>query len=289
VRKIKKAIIITAGFGTRFLPISKTIQKEMLPIIDKPIIDYIVDDCVRAGIEEIILVINEHNYQVMHYFQNNPRLYKYLEKMGKTQQYDKVANIHSKAKFVFVKQKDKDQYGTAVPVKLAQKHVEKEDAFLVLSGDDFIYHNNGKNEIKTMIDLYEKNKCQGVITCIEKQESELHRYGIAKVKKDKDVWVLTNLVEKPAPGSAPSNLANISKYIFTPEIFKIIDKQELNPQSGELYVTDSILTMAKSKRVLVHIAQGEYLDGGNPASWLKANLTVAKNRPEIWEKLGVRM
>ena len=280
--KIRKAVITCAGFGTRFLPVSKTIQKEMLPIIDRPLIDYVVDDCIKAGIEEIIFVINEHNYQVLHYYRENKRLYEYLKKMGKLDRYEILKDIHNKAQFHFVKQSDEDQYGTAIPVLLAKEHIKNEEAFLVLMGDDFIYNADGSSEAKRMIETFQNSGARGLVTCIEKPEELLHKYGIAELKEENGHAYLKNLVEKPDPGTAPSNLANISKYIMTPEILEIIERQEVNPQSGELYITDSISTLAENEKVVVHKPSGEYLDGGYPLGWLLTNLTVAKNDPEIW-------
>ncbi len=282
---IKKAIITCAGFGTRFLPISKTIQKEMLPILNRPIIDYIVGDCIQAGIDEIIFVINEHNYQVLHYYRENQRLYHYLKKMDKVELYAQVEHLHQQAQFHFVKQKDSDPYGTAVPVQLAQKYIQPGEAFLVFMGDDFIFSNNGKSEAAKMIKLFNDSQAKALATCIQQPTPQLHRYGIAQIKKTSGFSYLTNLVEKPDPGTAPSNLANISKYILTSDVFEIIAQQKPNSQSGELYITDTISTIAQHSPVVIHQPQGVYLDGGNVASWLKANLTVAKNDKKLYQEL----
>ena len=282
---IKKAVITTAGFGTRFLPISKTIQKEMLPILDKPTVDYAVQDLVKAGIEEIIFVINEHNIQIKHYYSENKRLYEYLKKMDKLDAYEEVAHLHTQAKFSFVKQPDKGLYGTAVPVKLCEDLLKDEEAFLVFMGDDFIYHSNGESEAVKMIELYERSKVGGVATFIEKEADELHKYGIAEIQEQDGAKYLLRLIEKPAPGTAPSNLANISKYLLTPEVFEIIRNQEVNPQSGELYITDTVEELAKRSEVAIHIPQGEYLDGGDVKSWLRANIRVAMDNPELKQEI----
>ena len=278
---IKKAIITTAGFGTRFLPISKTIQKEMLPILGRPFVDYVVEDLVKAGIEEIIFVINEHNFQIQHYYSENLRLYEYLKKMNKVSAYEQVAHIHTQAKFTFIVQPDEGKYGTAVPVKLCEDVLKDEDAFLVFMGDDFIYTNNGNSQAAKMIKLFEKNKIGGVATFIKKPDSELHKYGIAEIEEKNGTKFLKKLVEKPSSDTAPSNLANISKYIMTPEVFEIIKTQKINPESGELYITDTIEELARRSGVAIYIPQGEYLDGGNVKSWLKANLKVAMNDEEM--------
>lgn len=283
--KIKKALITSAGFGTRFLPITKTIQKEMLPILNRPLVDYVVDDCIKAGISEIVFVISEHNIQLKHYYQENKRLYDYLKRMNKLDRYDEVKQIHSQAAFTFVKQKDSDQYGTATPVKLAKEHLKDEDAFLVFMGDDFIFNTDGHSEAKRMIDTFISTKASGLATCIQRPQNLLHKYGIAEVKESKGYKFLANLIEKPEPGTAPSNLANISKYIFTPEVFDIIDKQTVDSQSGELYITDSISQLAQQKPVVIHQPSGEYLDGGYVMGWLKANLVIAQSHPEFAKEL----
>lgn len=283
--KIKKAIITCAGFGTRFLPITKTIQKEMLPILDRPLIDYVVEDCVRAGIEEIVFVVNEHNYQIMHYYRENARLYEYLKKFNKIHLYEQIAHLHEQASFHFVKQKDSDPYGTAVPVLLAKDYVKDEEAFLVLMGDDFIYHSAGKSFVRDMIDVYEKSGAKALLTCVEKPDDILNKYGVVKSSQKENFQFLDGIVEKPALGSAPSNLVNISKYIFSQEIWSILHQQSINPQSGEFYITDSLQTLVKTEPVIVHTPQGVYLDGGYPLGWLLANLTVARDNSELWSEI----
>lgn len=283
--KIKKAVITTAGFGTRFLPISKTIQKEMLPILNRPLVDYVVEDCIKAGIEEIIFVISNHNRQIPHYYSENKRLYQYLKKAGKSDKYEQVKDLHSRAKFSFVKQSEQDQYGTAVPVMLVENMLKNEDAFLVFMGDDFIYKGNGSSEASTMIELFEKSNAEALATFIERPDNLLHRYGIAQTEEKNGFTYLKHIIEKPAPGTAPSNLANISKYIFTPSVFDLIKNQKLDAKSGELYITDTMQTIAEQSSLVIHTTKGEYLDGGDVLSWLKANLRVAKDNPELKKAL----
>lgn len=283
---ITKAVVTTAGLGTRFLPISKSIQKEMLPVLNRPLVDYVVSDLVKAKIKEIIFVINEHNFQVKHYYSKNPRLEQYLADKGKSKLYEQVADIHRQVKFTFVEQPDGVEYGTAVPVKLCRQLLQDEEAFLVFMGDDFIYNSNGKSEATQMIKLFEKNSVGGVATFIERPQDELHKYGIAEVTKKDGVTYLQKLVEKPQPGTAPSNLSNISKYLLTPEVFEIIEQQDVNSQTGELYITDTVKQLAQQSGVAIYTPQGEYLDGGQVSSWLKANLRVAMDDPELKKELG---
>ena len=283
--KIRKAVITSAGFGTRFLPISKTIQKEMLPILNRPLIDYVVEDCVKAGITDIVFVVSEHNYQVLHYYRENQRLYQYLKANHKLELYDSIKDLHKKANFHFIKQSDADDYGTAVPVQLAKEYLKDEEAFLVLMGDDFIYQHNGDSEVAAMIQTYEQSGATALVSCIERAENVLHRYGVAKFSEENNFRYLQALVEKPKPGTAPSNLANISKYILPQSVFDLISVQQANPASGELYITDTISQLALTEKVVIHQPQGEYLDGGYPLGWLIANLTVAKDHPKLWEEV----
>lgn len=282
---IKKAVIASAGFGTRFLPITKTIQKEMLPILNRPLVDYVVEDCIKAGITEIIFVISEHNTQLVHFYRENDRLYEYLRRMNKLDMYDAVKHLHEQAQYTFVRQPDSATYGTATPVKLVREHLQNEEAFLVFMGDDFVFNADGSSEAGRMIETFTNSGARGLAACIARPENLLHKYGIAEIRQENGFTYLTNLIEKPAPGTAPSNLANISKYIFTPEIFDIIDNQAVNSTSGELFITDSIMELARRSPVAIHQPVGEYLDGGYVMGWLKANLSIAKSRPELAPEL----
>lgn len=283
--KIKKALIAAAGFGTRFLPFTKTIQKEMIPVLNKPVVDYLVDDLVKAGITEIVFVISEHNKQILHYFRENNRLKSYLEKMNKAHLYDEVKRLHEKAEFYFVKQADSDPYGSATPVKLAKEHLKDEESFVVLMGDDIPYNADGTSEVSLMINHLNITGANALATFTKQPKELLHRYGIAKVFEKNGYQYLKKLIEKPDPGTAPTNLANISKYILTPKVFDLIEKQEIDKKSGELYITDTVTMLAQEEDVAVYTPKGTYLDCGYPLGWLKANLTMAKNKPELRDEL----
>lgn len=278
--KIEKALIAAAGFGTRFLPITKTIQKEMLPVLDRPTVDYLVEDLIKAGVEEIIFVISEHNKQLIHYYRKNQRLFDYLKARGKQDLYTQMSKLHQKAKFSFIKQADSEVYGTATPLKLAQTQLEKEPAFFVFMGDDFLFDPDEESESSKMKEIFCQSQAQGLVTCIQKPASELGRYGVVKIKKANGFSYLDSIIEKPKLGQAPSNLVNISKYILTPAIFEIIKNQKPNAQNGELYITDSVASLAKISPVVIFAPKGKYLDCGYPMGWLEANLTVAFNHPQ---------
>lgn len=279
--EIRKAIITAGGYGSRFLPITKSIQKEMLPIMSKPVISYLVDDLAKAGIAEIIFVVNEKAQQLKDYYSSDSEMMKYLKRNGKTEEYEKMASISHNIKFSYVQEQPSDPYGTAIPVLIAKEHVQNEDAFFVYMGDDFIFNADGSNESAKMLELMDSAQADGVITAIEQPEADLHKYGVLQTKEERGFRYLEDIVEKPEPGQAPSNLANNSKYILNPKVIEIIEKQNPDPRHGEYMVTDSIAELAKTDNIAVHIPNGQYLDAGNPKGWLKANLTIAMQDEEM--------
>lgn len=286
--QIRSALVTAAGFGTRCLPITKTIQKEMLPILNRPLIDYVVDDLIKAGVERIIMVISEHNSQVLHFYRENPRLVEYLQDHHKTELYQQIDQLHQKAEFIFIRQPDEGLYGTAVPVKLAEQYLKEDEAFFVFMGDDFLFGQNQTSQSKQMLELYQNSGAQGLMTCITKPTKQLDRYGVVKFKPatTKSTYnFLDTIIEKPKFDQAPSNLVNVSKYIMTPAIFELLQKQSINSESGELYITDTLVKWAKTEPIVIYQPQSEYLDGGNPEEWLRANITVAKTDPNLRKKM----
>lgn len=283
--KIKKALITAAGQGTRFLPLTKTIQKEMLPILDKPVIDYVVDDCINAGIEEIIFVIKPSDTQIKHYYSYNDRLYQYLKDMNKLDKYQKIENLHTKAKFSYVIQNPNDPYGTATPLKLAKEYLQNEEAFLVFMGDVVTLHEDGSSEAQQMIDYYISSGAKALASFIPLPESEITKNGIADTFSEGGFKYLKQLIEKPSLEAAPSNLGNTSRYIYTPQVFEILANQQVNPIRHELEITDTISEIAKTQKVAAFESKGEFLDSGFLLGWLKANLRVAAIDQNIKEEL----
>lgn len=279
--KIRKAVITAAGFGTRFFPLTKTIQKEMLPILNKPLIDYVVDDCIAAGIEEIIFVVKDTDQQLRHYFSEANEVKEYLERMGKMDKYEGLSKLHTKAKFTFINQTANDPYGTATPLKLAKPYVENEDAFIMLMGDDFIYNKDGSSETKKMIDYFIASKASALASFVRRPKELLNKYGVAQVRSENNFSYLINIVEKPEIGKEPSDLCNISKYVFTDEIFGPLIDQTLNEIHKELLITDTLTQLALKSPVAVYPTTGEYLDGGFVEGWLKANILLASNDKDL--------
>lgn len=269
--KITKAIIPVAGWGTRRLPITKTIEKCMLPIGNRPLVDYVVQDCLAAGITELIFVVGEDSHQLEDYYRSNIKLNDYLKRNGKNDALPLVAPL-SGVNLHFVVQPSYGKYGTAVPVALAADYVEQGESVVVLMGDDFIYNADGSSEVARLIEATEEGQCGLLAARVDKQQ--VSRYGVIELDSD-DHYI--RIVDQPSPDEAPSNLINISKYILTKEV---LDKAaSLAPaHNGEYQLPDAINEyVAGGGAVKVVPAVGEYLDGGSVEGWLYANNVVVGN------------
>ncbi|MBI4990673.1 UTP--glucose-1-phosphate uridylyltransferase [Candidatus Gottesmanbacteria bacterium] len=275
--KIKKAVIPAAGFGTRFLPQTKAMPKEMLPIVDKPVIQYVVEEIVASGITDIVMITGWHKRSIEDHFDYPFELEKRLEEAGKEKELAEVRRIADMANFIYVRQKG--PYGNATPV-LCARNVIGNEPFAVLWGDEFIYAHPPR--LRQMIDVYEKYG-QPVISGVRiKEKSDLGRYGIAKVKPVKDnVFEVEDIVEKPDPQNAPSNLAAHGAYILPPEIFPIIEN--LKPgRGGELWLPEAIEQLLKIEKVLVcEIKNATYYDTGNKFEYLKTVIELALQHPDL--------
>ncbi len=264
-KKIRKAIIPAAGFGTRFLPATKAMPKEMLPIVDKPIIQYVVEECVASGIEDIIIVTGWNKRSIEDHFDYPFELEKRLEEAGKHEEADEVRRIADMANFIYIRQKG--PYGNGTPVLNAQ-HVVGEEPFAVLWGDEFIYADPPR--LKQMIDVWEKYGVPNV-SAVRVPPSYVDRYGIADISGvAPGVFKINRIVEKPAVGSAPSNLATHGCYILPPRIFEIL--AEAKPgKGGEIWLPEAVDKLAQEQDVYaVEIQNGKYYDTGNKLEYLKA-------------------
>ncbi|MCJ7740103.1 UTP--glucose-1-phosphate uridylyltransferase [Candidatus Microgenomates bacterium] len=275
--KIKKAVIPAAGFGTRFLPQTKAMPKEMLPIVDKPVIQYVVEEIVASGITDIVMITGWHKRSIEDHFDYPFELEKRLEEAGKEKELAEVRRIADMANFIYVRQKG--PYGNATPV-LCAKNVIGNEPFAVLWGDEFIYAHPPR--LKQMIDVYEEYGKPVISGVRIKDKKDLSRYGIAKIKPVKDnVYEVQDIVEKPDPDHAPSNLAAHGAYILPPEIFPIIEN--LKPgRGGELWLPEAIEQLLKIEKVLVcEIKNGRYFDTGNQLEYLKTVITLALEHPGL--------
>lgn len=273
---VRKVIIPVAGLGTRFLPVTKAMPKEMLPIIDKPIIQYVVEEAVASGITDIILVTSHAKRPVEDHFDDNKELEGWLMKQGKKDLLEQIKDIGKLANFVYVRQKG--PYGNATPV-LNAAHLIGDEPFAVIFGDDV--YDCEVPRLRQMIDVYDKYQ-DPVIGVVKVEAEDTKRYGIIDpgTKVDPNVYQLKSVVEKPGPEKAPSRLAANAGYILTPDIFDEIRK--LKPGAGGEYVTlDAIHRLMKRRPVYACEVQGTYYDTGSKIGWLKANLEMALKREDM--------
>src|SRR3989344_8037601 len=275
--KITKAVIPAAGFGTRFLPMTKAMPKEMLPIVDKPVIQYVVEEIVASGITDIVMITGWHKRSIEDHFDYPFELEKRLEEAGKEKELAEVRRIANMANFIYVRQKG--PYGNATPV-LCAKNVIGNEPFAVLWGDEFIYATPPR--LKQMIEVYEEYG-KPVISAVRIHEKkDLSRYGIAKIKPvKKNVFEIKKIMEKPNPEKAPSNLATHGAYILPPEIFPIIEN--LKPgRGGELWLPEAIEKLLEIETVYAcEIQNAKYYDTGNKFEYLKTVIEFGLRHPEL--------
>ena len=278
--KIRKAVIPAAGYGTRFLPMTKASPKEMLPIIDKPVIQYVVEEAIDSGIEDIIIVTGYNKRAIEDHFDHTLELENYLEKCGKLEQLEEIRRIAQLANFIYIRQKG--PYGNATPVINAEPIIGNEP-FAVLWGDEFIYAKPPR--LKQMIEVFDKFK-DPVISAVRVRKDYLNKYGIAKVKPvEANIFEIEEIIEKPEPEEAPSNLATHGAYILTPDIFQAFKK--LKPgKGGELWLVDAInLLRGKHKIYAREIENGKYYDTGNKLEYIKANIEFGLRRGDLGDDL----
>ena len=279
MKKIRKAVIPAAGFGTRFLPQTKAMPKEMLPIVDKPVIQYVVEEAVESGIKDIVIVTGALKRAIEDHFDTiNADLLNNLESSGKHELIKEVKRISEMANFIYVRQKG--LYGNGTPV-LAAEPVIEDEPFAVLWGDEFIYSKPPR--LSQMIEVYDKYG--GIVISgvrIEKKE-DLKRYGIADIEKvTGKVYKIKSIVEKPAADKAPSNLATHGGYILPPDIFKAL--KTIKPGiGGEIWLVDGI-NFLKEQGVPVYaveIENGKYYDTGNKIEYMKTVVELALLHKDI--------
>ncbi|OGG71175.1 UTP--glucose-1-phosphate uridylyltransferase [Candidatus Kaiserbacteria bacterium RIFCSPHIGHO2_12_FULL_53_13] len=275
-KKVRKAVIPAAGLGTRFLPATKAMPKEMLPIVDKPIIQYVVEEAVASGIEEIIIVTGWNKRSIEDHFDYPFELEKRLLEVGKAKEAEEVRNIANLANFVYIRQKG--PYGNGTPV-LNAKSVIGDEPFAVLWGDEFIYSDPPR--LKQMMDVWEKHGVPS-ISAVRVPEDAVGKYGIADVTPvEPGIFKINSIVEKPGVGEAPSNLATHGAYIMTPRLFEILEETPTG-KNGELWLVDAISALAKEQDVYaVEIQNGKYYDTGNKLEYLKTVVEFGLKHPDL--------
>ncbi|WP_419791161.1 UTP--glucose-1-phosphate uridylyltransferase GalU [Staphylococcus chromogenes] len=277
--KIKKAIIPAAGLGTRFLPATKAMPKEMLPILDTPTIQYIVEEAARAGIEDIIIVTGKHKRAIEDHFDNQKELESTLKDKGKLDLLEKVQHSTDLANIFYVRQKEQKGLGHAI---WTARQFFGDEPFAVLLGDDIVQSETPA--IQQLIEQYEVTQ-KSVIGVQEVPYEETHRYGIVEPKtKQGRRYKVSQFVEKPDPGTAPSNLAIMGRYVLTPEIFKYLDTQDVGA-GGEIQLTDAIERLNQDDSVYAYEFDGTRYDVGEKIGFVKTTLHFALNDPSMKEEM----
>ncbi len=275
-QKIRKAIIPAAGYGTRFLPATKAMPKEMLPIVDKPIIQYVVEEAVASGITDIIIVTGWNKRSIEDHFDFPYALSRYLRETGKETQAEEVTRIAQMANFIYVRQKG--PYGNGTPILNARSAIGDEP-FAILWGDEFIYSDPPR--LKQCIDAWETHGVPN-ISAVRVPKSSVSKYGIADITPvEKNIFKINTIVEKPKPEDAPSDLAAHGAYIMPPRLFDILAETPLG-KGGELWLADAISTLAKEQDVYaVEIQNGKYYDTGNKLEYMKAVVEFGLKHPDL--------
>ena len=267
---IKKAVLPVAGFGTRFLPASKATPKEMLPIIDKPLVQYAVEEAINIGIDEIIFITSPEKYSIKKHFDNNQQIELRLRKSGKTEMIDKLnPQIFKNIKFHYVNQNEQNGLGHAI---LQAEEAINGDAFAVLLPDDLFF--SQKSCLSQLLDIYKKTH-SSVIAVNKIDKKNIHKYGVIKPGTiENNLIKIEDIVEKPSYEKAPSDIAVCGRYIFNPSIFNFLRSTDFD-QSGEVQLTDAIKSLLEQEEVYAAIYEGEKFDCGSKQGFVHATIALA--------------
>ena len=277
--KVRKAVIPAAGLGTRFLPATKSQPKEMLPIVDKPTIQYIIEEAAAAGVEDIIVVTGRNKRSIEDHFDRSIELEMELERKDKEDMLRMVRDIPEIANIHFIRQKQPLGLGHAV---LTASHFIGDEPFAVLLGDDVVV--SKKPVLQQMVEVFNEYKTS-ILGVQEVSDDVVHKYGIVDCKHvEGGVYKVKDLVEKPKLEEAPSRIAILGRYILTPTIFSYLETQEPGA-GGEIQLTDGLKRLAKSEAMYAYIFKGHRYDVGTKIGFLQANIECALRNPEVAEDL----
>jgi UTP--glucose-1-phosphate uridylyltransferase len=277
--KVRKAVIPAAGLGTRFLPATKAQPKEMLPVVDKPAIQYVVEEAVRAGLSDILIVTGRGKRSIEDHFDRSVELESFLEARGKFDELKEVRQISEMASIHYIRQRDPLGLGHAV--LLAEDHVAGEP-FAVLLGDDLIVGTTPL--LQDMLQIHERYG-RSVIAVQEVARDEISMYGSIEPEFVQERLArVISIVEKPAPDEAPSNLAAIGRYVLTPEIFDSLRAVEPG-KGGEMQLTDALNYLAQEQAVYAYVFENGRFDVGNKLDYLKATIELAVDREDVGEEI----
>jgi len=268
---VRKAVLPAAGFGTRFLPATKAIPKEVLPLVDKPIIQYAVEEAVASGIEQIIIVIATGRSAIEDHFDSNPTLERWLEERGDIEMLRHVRRISEIGPIAFVHQKEQLGLGHAV---LMAKELVGDEPFAVLLSDDVMLNPGGDPVTRQLIEAHAAHR--GSVVAVQKvAPADVGRYGIVAPRREEGrLYEISDLVEKPSPADAPSDLAVLGRYVLTPKIFDMLEQTQQGA-GGEIQLTDAIKMLMKEQPVFGYRFDGIRHDAGTRLGWLEANVTMA--------------
>ena len=273
---IRKAIIPVAGFGTRFLPVTKSIPKEMIPIIDKPTIQYIIEEAVESGITDILLVTSKYKKSIEDYFDNFKELESVLESSKNYEMLDMIKNISNMVNITFVRQKEQKGLGHAI---YQGKTFVGNEPFCVLLGDDIVY-NRDKPCLKQLIECYEEYG-GSVLGVQEVKHEDVSKYGIVDGNKiSENIYRVNNLIEKPSMEEAPTNIAILGRYVISCKIFEHLEKENYG-KNGEIQLTDSITNLISTEEVYAYKFQGTRYDIGDKIGYLKATIEYSLRDDKI--------
>lgn len=275
MQKITKAIIPVAGWGTRRLPITKVIEKSMLPVGNRPLVDYSVQELIEAGVTDIYMVVsNTEPCQVREFYSDNIVLNDYLISRGKGDRVALTKTLPEHVKIHYIAQDANSKYGTAVPVAMAAEEYNLNEPVIVYMGDDFIWNPEGESAAASLINSLQ-SETDSAILGVEIPKEKVDKYGVLEVQDGK----LTNVVEKPSVEEAPSNLINVSKYILSADLLQkivaYVNEHDFGPTDQEYMITDPIYDYIKQGQTMrVASTSGQYLDGGSVEGWVHANNVV---------------
>lgn len=277
MQKIRKAVIPAAGFGTRFLPETKAMPKEMLPIVDKPAIQYIVEEIKASGIEQILIISGHAKRAIEDHFDSSPELEQHLYESGKMDLLKEVRQVAS-VKIHYTRQQYMRGLGDAI---LCAKEFMDGEPFGVILGDDVVYNGSGEPALKQLISQYDKTGGT-IIGCQLVRPEQVSSYGIINgtPTENPDLLKVKNMIEKPSIEEAPSRFAALGRYVITPEVFKILEQTKPG-KGGEIQLTDALRVMAKNGNVYAYNFKGKRYDTGNKLGYLKATVEFALRRDDI--------
>ncbi len=281
--RVRKAVFPAAGWGTRFLPVTKAQPKEMLPLVDKPVIQYAVEEAVAAGIEQVIIVTSSQKRAIEDHFDSSFELEHLLEERGEIERLRQIRHISDLAQISYVRQKEQLGLGHAV---LMAKELVGHEPFAVILSDDVVV--GERPCIGQLVHAYNQTH-SSVVAVMEVPPDETSRYGVIGGElaegADGRLYKVDRLVEKPAPGTAPSNLAIIGRYVLTPKIFEKLEQTQRGA-GGEIQLTDAINALMEEQAVYGYAFEGTRYDAGTTMGWLKAGVELALARPDVGEEFG---